>query len=76
MSEHVDVHGGARLVGEVDYVTDRFLGLRTADALIRFHGRSPIGMSIAVSHHDYTGADPAPLTAAWSQWLTGPVHVG
>lgn len=66
---------GQRLVGEIDYVTDRFLCLRTANALIRFHERSPIGMPVAVSHHDYDGADPEPLAAAWREWLAGPVRV-
>ena len=61
------------LSGEVDYVTDRFLGLRTDAALIRFHERSGIGMSVAVSHHDYSGADPDELSRAWREWLAAPV---
>ena len=65
--------GGRTITGEVDYVAERFLGLRTADALIRFHERSGIGMPVAVSHHDYTGADPDALTAAWRDWLSAPV---
>ncbi|MBW0104890.1 SRPBCC domain-containing protein [Pseudonocardia sp. KRD291] len=64
---------GRTLAGEVDYVTDRFLGLRTDGALIRFHERSAIGMPVAVSHHDYTGADPDELSAAWADWLAAPV---
>lgn len=64
---------GHRIVGEIDYVTDRFLGLRTEGALIRFHERSAIGMSVAVSHHDYGGADPEVLSAAWRDWLSAPV---
>ncbi|MDN5918482.1 MAG: hypothetical protein L0I76_25850 [Pseudonocardia sp.] len=64
---------GRALVGEIDYVTDRFLGLRTDGALIRFHERSAIGLPVAVSHHDYTGADPDALSEAWRDWLAAPV---
>lgn len=64
---------GAPIDGVVDYVTPQFIGLRTNDALIRFHGRWPIGMSIAVSHHAYARGhsqrDPEPLVAAWTRWL-------
>lgn len=67
---------GHRLVGEIDYVTDRFLGLRTEGGLVRFHERSGIGMPVAVSHHDYTGADPDALSAAWRDWLAAPVPAG
>lgn len=59
-----------RSQGEIDYVAEHFLGLRTAGGLIRFHERSAIGMPVAVSHHDYTGADPAALSSAWRSWLT------
>lgn len=60
---------GTRQHGEIDYVTERFLGLRTDGGLIRFHNRSAIGLPVAVSHHDYTGADPAALSSAWRTWL-------
>jgi hypothetical protein len=65
---------GTRLQGEIDYVAERFLGLRTPGALIRFHERSAIGMPVAVSHHDYTGADPVELSSAWRTWLTERIH--
>ena len=58
--------------GVVDYVTPQFIGLRTDHALIRFHGRWPIGMSIAVSHHAYGSTpsqDPVALVASWTAWL-------
>ena len=63
-----------KLDGEVDYHGDRFLGLRTDDALIRFHGRWSLGMPVAISHHAYARADDAPvdadaLTHAWTAWL-------
>lgn len=67
---------GYRLTGEVDYVTDRFLGLRSDGALVRFHERSTIGLPVAVSHHDYTGADPGGLADAWRAWLAAPVGAG
>jgi uncharacterized protein YndB with AHSA1/START domain len=64
---------GGPIDGTFDYVTPQFIGLRTDDALIRFHGRWPIGMAIAVSHHAYAPQDahldPAQLVAAWTQWL-------
>ena len=44
--------------GVIDYRTDRFLGIRTGDALYRFFGRNafggPVGMSI---HHFGDGVD-------------------
>ena len=30
-------------------------------------------MSVAVSHHDYSGADPDELSRAWREWLAAPV---
>ncbi|MET0190277.1 MAG: hypothetical protein ABW212_14825, partial [Pseudonocardia sediminis] len=68
--------GGRTVTGEIDYVTGKFLGLRTDRALIRFHERSAIGMPVAVSHHDYAGADPEALSEAWRDWLSAPVTAG
>lgn len=65
----VELPGGPAVDGVVDYATDRFLGVRTADALVRFHGRWAIGMAVAVSHHAYAGLDPAAAAAAWTSWL-------
>jgi uncharacterized protein YndB with AHSA1/START domain len=66
-------HGAAGstpdVVGTIDYRTDRFVGVRTDDALIRFHGRSSIGMPVAVSHHAYAPINQAATTEAWTQWL-------
>ena len=46
------------------------MGIRTPDALIRFHGRWPLGMPVAVSHHAYAeGVDAAAATKAWESWL-------
>jgi len=66
----VDVRGLGAVEGVVDYATPSFLGLRTADALVRFHGRWAIGMVVAVGHHATDpGFDPAAATAAWTGWL-------
>jgi len=51
-------------------VTANFLGVRTSDALIRFHGRVPAGLPVAVSHHAYVeGFDEKQATRAWESWL-------
>jgi uncharacterized protein YndB with AHSA1/START domain len=62
---HVEVIGDA----EVDYTAPTFIGLRTPDALVRFHGRSSIGLPVAVSHHAYTSIDAPATTKAWEAWL-------
>jgi uncharacterized protein YndB with AHSA1/START domain len=67
---HLDLVGVGAIDGVVDYLSSNFVGLRTADALIRFHGRAPIGMTVAVSHHAYGGdLDVAKATQAWEAWL-------
>jgi uncharacterized protein YndB with AHSA1/START domain len=56
--------------GVVDLRSDHYLGVRTPNALVRFHERSLLGMPVAVGHHDHTsGADPHRLAATWSGWL-------
>ncbi|SFB15670.1 Uncharacterized conserved protein YndB, AHSA1/START domain [Amycolatopsis marina] len=66
----VSLPGGPRIVGEVDYLSEKFIGLRTADELIRFHERSVIGLPIAVSDHHYGAlADPQRRAESWQQWL-------
>lgn len=58
------------IVASVDYVAPYFLGLRADDALVRFHGRWPLGMTVAVSHHAYgPGFDPARAEDGWTAWL-------
>lgn len=67
---HIELAGVGSVDGEVDYVTPNFVGLRMPGALIRFHGRAPIGMPVAVSHHAYGDAVDADVTAgAWASWL-------
>lgn len=66
----IDLPGADAVVGVVDYRSPTFLGVRTADALIRFHGRAAIGMPVAVSHHAYgQHVDAATITHAWQAWL-------
>jgi hypothetical protein len=66
----VSLPGAATLEGVVDYATANFVGLRTGDALIRFHERAGLGMTVAVSHHAYSQVDPDQTRRAWEGWLT------
>ncbi|MDQ3153040.1 MAG: SRPBCC domain-containing protein [Actinomycetota bacterium] len=67
---HLELDGLAPIEGVVDYVTPTFLGVRTAAALLRFHGRAAIGMPIAVSHHIYSeSVDHAAVEKGWQAWL-------
>lgn len=59
------VAAAQELDGEVDYEAESFFGVRTADSLIRLHGRWGMGMSVAVSQHAYGGAAPRD----WAPWL-------
>ena len=59
--------------GVVDYATETFVGLRAPSALIRFHGRSALGMPVAVSLHVYVSSsyDVEGAQRAWESWLAG-----
>ncbi|MCW0213950.1 MAG: SRPBCC domain-containing protein [Pseudonocardia sp.] len=64
--------GDRALDGEIDYLTESFVGFRTADALVRFHERSAIGMPVAVSHHHFGAGESAEaLGDAWRAWFAG-----
>jgi hypothetical protein len=66
---HLELDGRV-LDGEIDYLTDRYVGLRTGDALVRFHERSAIGLPVAVGHHHFgPGETAGALTEAWRAWL-------
>ncbi|HEY0359189.1 MAG TPA: SRPBCC domain-containing protein [Mycobacteriales bacterium] len=72
--DHVELtpEGPEPVVGVVDYVTPSFLGVRTSDALYRFHGRAAIGMPIAVGHHVYRDdVDAEQAAERWQAWLAG-----
>ena len=56
--------------GVADYVAATFLGVRTEDALYRFHGRASLGMPIAVGHHLFREeVDAERERAAWQTWF-------
>jgi uncharacterized protein YndB with AHSA1/START domain len=54
--------------GQVDYVAEEFLGVRTDDAMLRFiHGFTG---PLMVGHHLYgEGVDQKEAERAWTQWL-------
>ena len=63
---------GATIVGEVDYLTPIFVGIRTPDSLLRFFGRGVFGMPVFAGHHLFAeGADAAAAEQEWRAWLTG-----
>lgn len=56
--------------GVVDYLTDAFLGVRTAAGRYRFHGVHGLGMVLAVGHHLYRDdVDRAAVERDWTSWL-------
>lgn len=65
----IELPDGSRVRGEVDYRAEHFVGLRTADTLVRFHQRSRIGLPIAVSEHRYGTPEPPERTETWLSWL-------
>lgn len=67
---HLTVEGLAPIDGVVDYATPTFLGIRTSDALYRFHGRAALGLPVAVGHHVYRDdIDVDEAAARWQEWL-------
>jgi hypothetical protein len=74
---HLDLPGVAPADGVVDYVGPMHLGIRTPDALLRFHGRPTLDMPVAVGHHYYgEDFDQAELERAWQSWLTTRLGAG
>lgn len=66
----VDLEGIGHLRGEVDYLNDMFIGVRTGDALYRFYGRGRMGMPVFAGHHLFApDADGEAAKAAWTAWL-------
>lgn len=62
--------GMAPIDGVVDYARTYFLGVRTPDALYRFHNRIAVRLPIAVGHHLYSGdVDREAHQRAWKGWL-------
>ena len=56
--------------GVIDYKTDRFLGIRTDDALYRFFGRNAFGGPVGMSIHHFGHVDPEQAGTSWEAWLT------
>lgn len=66
----IKLPGAGQIDGVIDYATANFVGLRTPDALIRFHGRWALNMTVAVSHHAYRSSfDAQAAKRAWTAWL-------
>ncbi|WP_328610518.1 SRPBCC domain-containing protein [Amycolatopsis sp. NBC_00345] len=73
------VDGLPPVEGVLDYTTPNFAGVRTPDALLRFHGRWKLGLPIAVGHHLFGGhgsgghlsggTDAGQQAKAWQGWL-------
>ncbi|MFI6511180.1 SRPBCC domain-containing protein [Streptosporangium sp. NPDC050855] len=56
--------------GVADFVAPAFLGVRSADALYRFHGRDAWGWPVGVAHHLFAeDADAEAARRAWATWL-------
>jgi len=68
----VDLTGIGTLDAVVDYLNPNFIGLRTADAMVRFFGRNAWGQPVGISvHHFGTGVDEKQLEQAWRTRLDG-----
>jgi hypothetical protein len=56
--------------GVLDYLTENFVGVRTADALYRCYGRDAFRWPVGVAHHLFAAAvDEQKATQAWAAWL-------
>ena len=62
---HADVDG------VIDDRTDKFLGVRTDDALYRFFGRNAFGGPVGMSIHHFGDVDAEKAGAGWTEWLVG-----
>lgn len=69
---HLELDGVAPVDGTIDYLTATFLGVRTADELIRVYGRDRWGWPVGVAVHLFADdADGPAATKAWTTWLNG-----
>jgi hypothetical protein len=64
------VPGLEPVVGVLDYYGPSHVGIQTDQALLRFHGRDLLGMSVALGHHYYGDHDAERLQNAWQSWIT------
>lgn len=70
--QHVTIQppGLEQVEAVVDFSNENFLGLRTADAMVRIFGRNAFGARVGLTVHDFApGADAAANTAAWTRCL-------
>lgn len=57
--------------GELDFLTENFVGIRTPDALYRFFGRHAWGGPVSLSIHAFgEGVDVAEAQQAWTSFFT------
>jgi hypothetical protein len=58
--------------GVCDYAIGTFLGVRTADSLLRVYGRDAWGWPVSVALHLFGGGvDSAAVEQAWAGWIAG-----
>jgi hypothetical protein len=55
--------------GVIDYRTDKFLGIRTDEALYRFFGRNAFGGPVGMSIHHFGDVDAEQAGAGWTRWM-------
>jgi uncharacterized protein YndB with AHSA1/START domain len=67
---YVSPEGVGPVNGAIDYATPYHVGVRTYDALVRFHLRSLLDMPVGISHHVYRRqVDVAAAIEGWESWL-------
>ncbi|HWD03017.1 MAG TPA: SRPBCC domain-containing protein [Amycolatopsis sp.] len=66
---HFEVDELPAVDGVLDYTTENYAGIRTPDALYRFHERSITDMPIALGHHLFGDVDVEAQGKAWQAWL-------
>ena len=54
----------------VDYAGEHFIGLRSADTLLRFFGRNAFGGPVGMTVHHFGSQTADALTLEWTDWLT------
>jgi hypothetical protein len=55
--------------GVVDHASEKFLGVRTGDALYRFFGRNAWGGPVGMSIHHFGDVDADAASRTWGEWL-------
>ncbi|GAA1050382.1 SRPBCC family protein [Arthrobacter russicus] len=65
-----EVPGIGTIAGELDYLTEHFAGVRTANAMYRFFGRNAFGQVVGMTIHEF-GEAAEVHDAQWQEWLAG-----